>query len=726
MLELNVTWNKSIANGGSDILDFMITLLHANGSVMKSQNAIKETSFHLKNLRQNRTYIVMLQARNVVGYGESENITVTTLVADIPVPPVVEAVRPGVLSLNISWYSPIKHNSIEVLDYRIQVLDGITQKPLKQYASIPTTSLVIKNLQKNSSYMVEIQGRNEVGYGERAKIIGATLPQGPPDSPSISNPTIDGNNCSLKWTEPYSGKSPITMYTLYVWKINFSSDGSLSLKIFKTFNTTDTFSLKLNLEWNQSYTVAVSAWNKFGEGSSSSEERCDIGRNPQAIMLSTNTRTSSTLDEDKTNVARFSTEATTVSPKRSDEGDLSRSKKTDHFATLMIFAISSAIAIAALSVIIVGLCRKIKKIVYEKEDELTDVPRLMHIQEAVEDTRAEQEEQVDTHPPALLPRAPRSIQWEFPKVRLQIREVFGQGAFGQVAKGLAFRIAGKANWTVVAVKMLKEDALESDRQDLLSELSIMKKLPYHRHVVRLLGCVTTSANPLVIVEFASHGDLLGYLLKSRGLPDTYYNTCRKLTRVTAKKLMMFAWQIASGMNFLSGNKVVHRDLAARNVLVANGNVCKITDFGMARDVQGSDIYTMRAGGRIPAKWTAYEALSYGIYTTQSDVWSYGIVLYEIFTLGGEPYPGIQARDISRLLEKGFRMRRPKHLDKELNSVMFSCWNEDPKKRPTFGNLQEALEKIEKEQTGYMNLQSFADFSYVNICDARKVKEESIL
>ncbi|PFX25854.1 Tyrosine kinase receptor Cad96Ca [Stylophora pistillata] len=426
-----------------------------------------------------------------------------------------------------------------------------------------------------------------------------------------------------------------------------------------------------------------------------------------AIMLSTSTRTTSTLDEDKTDVAHFSTEVKTVSPKRSDEGDLPRSKKKDHFAILMIVAISSTIAIAALSVIIVGLCRKIKKRGYEKdrgvnqrhtEFDLADVPRLMHTQGQVEDARAEQEEQVDTRPPTLLPRAPRSIQWEFPKARLQIREVFGQGAFGQVAKGLAFQIAGNANWTVVAVKMLKEDAWESDRQDLLSELSIMKKLPYHRHVVRLLGCVTTSANPLVIVEFASHGDLLGYLLKSRGLPDTYYNTCRKLTRVTAKKLMMFAWQIASGMNFLSRNKVVHRDLAARNVLVANGNVCKITDFGMARDVQGSDIYTMRAGGRIPAKWTAYEALSYGIYTTQSDVWSYGIVLYEIFTLGGEPYPGIQARDIARLLEKGFRMRRPKQLDKELSSVMFSCWNEDPKKRPTFGILQEALEKIEKEQT----------------------------
>ncbi|CAH3146247.1 unnamed protein product [Pocillopora meandrina] len=470
-----------------------------------------------------------------------------------------------------------------------------------------------------------------------------------------------------------------------------------------------------------------------------SPSHVDMQPKTTGIILSTSSQTAATLDEANTEAAFLSTKAMAVSPKRSDMGDLPRSKKPDHFAALLIFTITSAIVIVVLSVIIFGFCWKMRKGKDEKgkltgissnlqrEVELTHVPRPAQIQgEVEEDTRAEQDEIVDTSPPTLFPRARRSSRWEFPKTRLQIREVFGQGAFGQVAKGLALQIAGKANWTEVAVKMLKEDAEESDRRDLLSELSIMKKLPHHRHVVTLLGCVTTSVNPLVIVEFASHGDLLGYLLKSRGLPDTYYNTCKKLTRVTAKKLMMFAWQIASGMNFLCENKVVHRDLAARNVLVADGNVCKITDFGMARDVQGSNIYTMKAGGRIPAKWTAYEALSYGIYTTQSDVWSYGIVLYEIFTLGGEPYPGIKARDIANLLEKGFRMRRPRQLDKELFSVMFSCWNEDPKKRPTFGTLQEALEKIEKEQTGYLNLQSFVDFSYVNICEARKVKEEFII
>ena len=104
---------------------------------------------------------------------------------------------------------------------------------------------------------------------------------GPPDSPSISNFTVHGNNCSLQWTEPYNGKSPITMYTIHVWKIIVYLNGSLFWEKIKTWNTTKTLSLMLNLEWNQNYTVAVSAWNKYGKGSSSIKERCEIGRGPQ-------------------------------------------------------------------------------------------------------------------------------------------------------------------------------------------------------------------------------------------------------------------------------------------------------------------------------------------------------------------------------------------------------------------------------------------------------------
>ncbi|XP_078378953.1 proto-oncogene tyrosine-protein kinase receptor Ret-like [Oculina patagonica] len=436
------------------------------------------------------------------------------------------------------------------------------------------------------------------------------------------------------------------------------------------------------------------------------------------------------------NIERGGFSSLKVNPKLSDKDNPTHSTKADRVALISAVTSSVVVIIIAIIVIIIAFYCKVWKLKEQQGRNLQERRRdvvVEFISAPEEHTEADDNKSTDSNflhetetAPALVPRAPRSYSWEFPKEKLEVLEIFGQGAFGQVAKGLAFEIAGKVGWTVVAIKMLKDDAWESDRQDLLSELSIMKKLPHHRHVVKLLGCVTTSAYPLVIVEFASHGDLLGYLLKSRGLPDTYYQTTGKLTRVTAKKMMMFAWQIANGMNFLSQHKVVHRDLAARNVLVAEGNVCKITDFGMARQVRENEIYTMRAGGRVPAKWTAYEALLYGVYTTQSDVWSYGVVMYEIFTLGADPYAGIKTRDIADLLGRGFRMRRPKHVDKDLHAVMLSCWNEDPQQRPTFKSLQDTLEKIEKQQTGYINLQSFTEASYVNVDNARETEDEAIL
>ncbi|XP_022802714.1 proto-oncogene tyrosine-protein kinase receptor Ret-like [Stylophora pistillata] len=234
------------------------------------------------------------------------------------------------------------------------------------------------------------------------------------------------------------------------------------------------------------------------------------------------------------------------------------------------------------------------------------------------------------------PLHPLTRSWEVPRHNVTVEKIIGKGAFGQVAKGTAVGLRGRPETTTVAIKMLKSNAAESEKGDLIKELETMKQLKPHPYVVKLLGCVTESEPLLVLIEYVPFGDLLGYLRKSRGLKDTYYKdpNIKPQTNLTSQQLMKFAWQIADGMSYLSSESIIHRDLAARNVLVGQKETCKVTDFGMARDVHEENIYERKTKGRLPVKWTAYEALLYGKYTTKSDVWSYRVVLYEIFTIAG--------------------------------------------------------------------------------------------
>lgn len=223
---------------------------------------------------------------------------------------------------------------------------------------------------------------------------------------------------------------------------------------------------------------------------------------------------------------------------------------------------------------------------------------------------------------------------------------------------------------------------------------------------------------LVLIEYVPFGDLLGYLRKSRGLNDTYYKDpdIKPQTNLRSQQLMKFAWQIADGMSYLSSKSIIHRDLAARNVLVGENETCKVTDFGMARNVQEENIYEKKTKGRLPVKWTAYEALLYGKYTTKSDVWSYGVVLYEIFTIGGSPYPRMDGKKIANLLQQGYRMPKPQHVDDKLYEIMMKCWQDDPKRRPTFTDLGNQLKGMETSYKRLINMRMYDDKLYGNIED----------
>ncbi|XP_068700585.1 ephrin type-A receptor 7-like isoform X2 [Montipora foliosa] len=218
---------------------------------------------------------------------------------------------------------------------------------------------------------------------------------------------------------------------------------------------------------------------------------------------------------------------------------------------------------------------------------------------------------------------------------------------------------------------------------------------------------------LIILEYMPYGDLLGYLRKSRGHCDIYNSGEKKPTsRLTAMDLLSFAWMTADGMSYLASMRVVHRDLAARNILVGENKVCKISDFGLARDVN-ADIYVRTSQARLPVKWMPPESLFLGESSTMSDVWSYGIVLWEIFTIGDSPYPGVKSREVASLLEGGYRMPRPVHISEELYSVMSECWSEKPEDRPTFPWICTAMRRLMADRKTYVNLDVYNDKDYVN-------------
>ncbi|KGL88088.1 Insulin receptor, partial [Charadrius vociferus] len=278
-------------------------------------------------------------------------------------------------------------------------------------------------------------------------------------------------------------------------------------------------------------------------------------------------------------------------------------------------------------------------------------------------------------------------EWEVPRDKITLLRELGQGSFGMVYEGIAKDIVKGEPETRVAVKTVNESASLRERIEFLNEASVMKGFSCH-HVVRLLGVVSKGQPTLVVMELMAHGDLKSYLRSLR--PDAENNPGRPPP--TLREMIQMAAEIADGMAYLNAKKFVHRDLAARNCMVAEDFTVKIGDFGMTRDIYETDYYRKGGKGLLPVRWMAPESLKDGVFTACSDVWSFGVVLWEISSLAEQPYQGLSNEQVLKFVMDGGYLDQPDNCPERLHSLMQMCWQYNPKMRPTFIEIIEMLKE----------------------------------
>lgn len=271
---------------------------------------------------------------------------------------------------------------------------------------------------------------------------------------------------------------------------------------------------------------------------------------------------------------------------------------------------------------------------------------------------------------------------------LTIGKVLGEGEFGSVVEGHLRQQDGTSE--KVAVKTMKLDSFsQREIEEFLNEAACMKDFN-HPNVIKLLGvCLEVGSGyfpkPMVILPFMKYGDLHSFLLRSRlGESPMFLPT---------QTLLKFMVDIALGMEYLSGRNFLHRDLAARNCMLRDDMTVCVADFGLSKKIYSGDYYRQGRIAKMPVKWIAVESLADRVFTVKSDVWAFGVTMWEIATRGQTPYPGIQNHEIYDYLLEGHRLKQPTDCLDDLYEIMYSCWRADPLDRPSFVQLREMLEKL---------------------------------
>ncbi|CAH3112865.1 unnamed protein product, partial [Porites lobata] len=659
---IKLSW-KTPNSGGCPITQYTVHYKESRdpvteaSSIWQVQN-LNNTDRHNLMTDCNKEYKIIVLAWNERGHSDFDEESVLTVFTDKGKPrtPLLKDIVPekcGVV--NVSWDPPLDESkSRPVASYEAEVgLDNYTWNNCLKTSE--KRSCQFRGLLKAGKYPVRVRALNPQGPSLWSKGFIALNASDRPEIPEIINTetSTPGCNVTLKWAKPPSSGCPILFYTVHYSKVE--SEGLF--RKWTTINTTDAEvnQLELSLDCTTSYEFKVKAWNALGSSETDPNAwPIRTGGNPE--------------------------------PWSSPSSGLPQDDNRNLF--IIVACVVSFAALVVTVVTYIRYCKRKKKTRRRVKRTVNDV-KVLEI-------------------------------CEVPPIRTSFIEELGEGAFGKVHKALHqdaldfFKCQLDSSRTkrklFVAVKELHDNATDERRREFLAEIELMKKVEKHQNVLSFLGCWTTTKPLLLITEYVAHGDLRQWLIRKRsqaGAKDDHemivvhqnraFSTSFELDKqsdleeeevhvpyeilseseeegdVTDSEkddecdedcesfypsdLMSFAWQIARGMDFLSQKGLVHRDLAARNVLVGHGKLLKIADFGLMRQVY-RDIYEIKNQKKLPIKWMAPESIFEQVFTVKSDIWSFGIVLWEVATIGGTPYPLLSNAELVRLLRSGYRMEKP--------------------------------------------------------------------
>ncbi|NWV76713.1 MERTK kinase, partial [Dasyornis broadbenti] len=521
--------------------------------------------------------------------------------------------------------------------------------------SVPPHVYHIQQLEPMEEYSIRVSCGNEVGWSAFSPWIAASTTEGAPSTPPL-NVTVSFNESSssleIRWVKPSLERIHGELQGYHVWYSWHSSEGTQNLSTRKVQLNASRAVLPVEAT-NATCSIRVAAVTRGGVGPFSIPVEIFI---PASGLITS---------------APSSTPA---------------SGNADSFVIALGF-ICGTIAVGVilcLSVVIQKRCVETKfGNAFSRNDSELAVnytAKKSYCRRAVELTLGSL-------------GVSRELQQKLQDVvvdrnALSLGKVLGEGEFGSVMEGRLSQPDGAPQ--KVAVKTMKLDNFsQREIEEFLSEAACMKDFD-HPNVIKLLGvCIELSSlqvpKPMVILPFMKYGDLHSFLLRSRLEMAPQF--------VPLQTLVKFMVDIALGMEYLSSRNFLHRDLAARNCMLRDDMTVCVADFGLSKKIYSGDYYRQGRIAKMPVKWIALESLADRVYTTKSDVWAFGVTMWEIATRGMTPYPGVQNHEIYEYLFHGQRLKKPEDCLDELYEIMSECWRADPATRPTFSQLKVQLEKL---------------------------------